>query len=100
MRYLTILLCAMLLTACANKQQERAVIAGAILGGMLGAATTQPNATHANGNHEQKGSEMHHVNEPSHQEDMQGDDEHDDDDRKHKRKHDKEHNDDEHEKDD
>jgi hypothetical protein len=47
MRYFTLLICALLVTACANKHQERAVIAGAILGGMIGAVSSQPNTNHA-----------------------------------------------------
>ncbi len=73
MRYFTLLLCTLLVTACANKHQERAVIAGAILGGMIGAVSSQPNTNHAgntSGNHGHTApasqAEDEHMNEPKH----------------------------------
>ncbi len=94
MRYFTLLLCALLVTACANKQQERAVITGAILGGMIGAVSSQSNSNHAgntDGHHGQTvttthgesehmthESKQHDVEEVKHEDKQEHHDEHDD----------------------
>ncbi len=65
MRYFILLLCALLVTACANKQQERAVITGAILGGMIGAVSSQPNTNHGHAAPASQ-AEDEHMNEPKH----------------------------------
>ncbi|MDQ6977187.1 MAG: hypothetical protein Q9M75_03650 [Ghiorsea sp.] len=96
MRYLTLLLCAMLVTSCANKQQERAVIAGAILGGMIGAATAQPAST----GYASPSAPHHAVEEDDYKEERRHDleEEHDDEHEK-KKKRKKKHDDDEHDDD-
>ena len=98
MRYLTLLLCAMLVTSCANKQQERAVIAGAILGGMIGAATAQPAPSRhhpALTGHASPSAPDHAVEEDDYKEERRYDveEEHDDDHEK-KKKRKKTHDDD------